>query len=247
MGEPQAPRRLTIRQVGELLLSGAFRECRLLPWGSNYTFLAALEDGDLGTLLAVYKPEEGERPLWDFPPGLHRREYAAFLVSEQLGWGLVPPTVIRDGPHGVGSVQFYIDHEEEANYFSLREEGRGELLAIAFFDLLINNTDRKGGHCLKGRDGRVWAIDHGLTFHASPKLRTVIWDFCGQPFPPALLKGVERLGGALEDTSSALVRELGELLSLRELDALRRRAAGILRKPRFPRLDEYRHLPWPPI
>ena len=170
-------------------------------------------------MLGIYKPRCGEAPLWDFPDGtLYKRERAAFVLSEALGWQLVPPTVIRDGPNGIGTMQLYIHHSrEDADYFSLREQHQREVKQMALFDLIANNTDpAEAGHCLRGEDGHIWGIDHGLTFHAHPKLRTVIWDFSGEPMPQELLhdlrrtlKDIERLCG--------LAPELAELLFPEEL------------------------------
>ena len=146
---------------------------------SNYAFLARVDDGELQAL-AVYKPRRGEVPLWDFAPGtLCMREVAAYVLSHALGWPLIPPTVLRDGSYGPGVVQLYIEADVDAHYFTFREERRADLVPVALFDIVTNNADRKGGHLLLDRDSRIWAIDHALTFHAEPKLRTVIWDFAG--------------------------------------------------------------------
>ena len=163
---------------------------------SNATFLVSLDDDDG---LAIYKPGRGERPLWDFPPGLYRREVAAFVLSEALGLHVVPPTVLRpDAPLGEGSLQWFVNADFSEHYFSLyaeRPELHDQLRAIAVFDTIANNTDRKSGHCLleigDGSD-RVWAIDNGLCFSTEDKLRTVIWEFAGEPLPDELSPG----GGA---------------------------------------------------
>ena len=149
----------------------------LVPWGSNYTFIVTIRhDGKQAN--AVYKPSRGERPLWDFPDGtLAFREVAAYLVSEALGFPNVPPTILRDGPQGIGMVQLYIEMVDGQHFFTLRDQHRDEMKRIAVFDAIINNTDRKGGHVLLGEDGKLWCIDHGVTFHEEPKLRTVIWDY----------------------------------------------------------------------
>src|SRR5690606_34583588 len=150
-----------------------FTSCELIPWGSNYTFAAALVDQQGGRCLAVYKPRRGEAPLYDFPSGtLFLRERAAYLAARLLGWDFIPPTIIRTGPHGIGSVQLFVEAEENAHYFEFHRQRAAELQSMALFDLLVNNADRKAGHCLLGKDGRVWGIDHGLTFHHLPKLRT---------------------------------------------------------------------------
>src|SRR5207253_9916631 len=137
----------------------------------------------------------GERPLWDFPPGLFKRELAAYHLSEALGWGLVPLTVRRDGPYGEGSLQEFVQADFTQHYFTLCENTahRDRLARICAFDLVANNADRKSGHCLLRPDDRIYAIDNGLTFHAESKLRTVIWDFAGEPIPRELLEAIERL------------------------------------------------------
>ena len=212
-----------------------------MPWSSNATFLVELcHDGT--SMPAIYKPHRGERPLWDFPDGLHRREVAAYRLSEALGWGLVPETVTReDAPLGPGSLQRFVPADFAEHYFTLleRPELHDALRTICTFDLIANNADRKGGHCLLDEDGRVWAIDNGLCFHVAPALRTVIWDFAGQPVPPLLLADVERFL-ALADTG------LEGLLRADEVDAVRRRAAAVLRTPTFPGPSGSRHAyPWP--
>lgn len=234
-------------EIEDLLLRGEVEGGELVPQGSNYTFVVQLRVDDLH-FLGIYKPSDGERPLWDFPYGtLHYRERCSFLVSQALGWNLIPPTVIRDGPHGEGSMQLYVPHDRQSNYFTLREEGRPELVLIAVFDLLANNTDRKGGHCFKGDDGRVWAIDHGLTFHVDPKLRTVIWDFSGQKLPGNLVNDLKRLDNELGDRGSPLRREMEDLLDQEEVGVFRRRVKAFLENPRLPHPEEYRSFPWPPV
>jgi uncharacterized repeat protein (TIGR03843 family) len=212
-----------------------------LPWSSNATFVVSLcHDG--ATSRAVYKPGQGERDLWDFPDGLYRREVAAYVLSDGLGWGVVPETVVRDdGPFGRGSYQRFVEADFAQHYFTLVEDERHHdtLRAIAVFDLLANNTDRKSGHCIVDGGGRVWAIDHGLCFHEDPKLRTVIWDFAGERIADALLADVERL-------SRSLPVGLNELLDGGERAALSRRAAAVVRSGRFPDPDPSRRpYPWP--
>ena len=145
---------------------------------------------------AIYKPRRGERPLWDFPSGLDHREVAAYELSEALGWDLVPPTILRDGPLGMGSVQLFIEADFEQHYFTLYEDEahHDALRTMCAFDLVGNNTDRKSGHCLLGLDGRIRGIDHGLMFHHEFKLRTVIWEFGGEPVPEPILAGGRRAG-----------------------------------------------------
>ena len=219
-----------------------------MPDSSNYTFLAQLDDGELQGL-GIYKQRRGERPLWDFPRGtLCQREVAAFLVSEALGWHLIPPTVLRDAePHGFGSVQLFIDADPRAHYFSLQGSFDDTFRQIAVFDVLINNADRKGGHILLSKEGRIWAIDHGITFHAEPKLRTVIWEYAGQLLSKAMIDAIAAFAARLETPGDALGTSLRDLLDRQELDALRRRAERLLRRPQFPHPGGGRSMPWPPI
>jgi len=221
---------------GEVTLKGR------LPRSSNATFLVELAlDG--ATALAVYKPEQGERPLWDFPPGLFRREIAAYLLSEALGWGLVPPTAPREGPYGEGSLQLFVPADFRQHYFTLLEqaEHREALQRICLFDLVVNNADRKSGHCLYVPDDRIYAIDNGLTFHAESKLRTVIWDFGEEPIAPALLEDVRRV------LDNGPPPALADLLDPDEQRALKRRARGLLRSGRFPVDQSGLRYPWPLI
>src|SRR5215472_1023278 len=183
-----------LRGLPTIELKGLFRR------SSNYTFLAELCGDDAGaSMLAVYKPAEGESPLWDFPSGtLYRREVAAYLVSKHLGWPRIPPTVIREeAPHGVGALQMFVVAEQERHYLACNAEPADTWIEVAIFDVLTNNADRKSGHCLTDAEGTVWVIDHGLTFHVDPKLRTVIWEFAGQPLPRRLRGGLERLAEGL--------------------------------------------------
>src|SRR5438105_9956292 len=180
-----------------LLEHGTFQGIELIPWGSNYTFAALLTGEDDSRCYAVYKPRRGEVPLRDFPSGtLYKREVAAYVFARHLGWDMIPPTIIREeGPHGIGSLQLYVEPRAgaSAQYERLRETHRCDLQRMAVFDLIVNNADRKGGHCLLDVRGHVWGIDHGLTFHHVPKLRTVIWDFCDEPFPDELVEQLTAL------------------------------------------------------
>lgn len=222
----------------------------LMPWSSNYTFLVGLEDAARqGSVLAVYKPCAGERPLWDFPSGnLCYREFVSYLVSQVLGWPNIPPTVLRDGPHGEGSVQLFIEAEYEAHYFNMRDTSAftPEFREIALFDYIVNNADRKGGHCLKDSQGRLWAIDHGLTFHPDYKLRTVIWDFCRESIPAPLLEDLTRFQKLLNENSE-LQQTLKQYLNQREIQALKRRVDYLLSRGHFPDMHPGRNIPYPPI
>jgi len=230
-----APDALTLLAEGDVELQGR------MPWSSNATFLVTVTLGAVSTP-AIYKPGRGERPLWDFPDGLYRREAAAYELSRSLGWGLVPETLVRDdGPLGPGSLQRFVPADFSEHYFTLLEDPTHHeaLLAIATFDLVANNADRKSGHCLLGDNGRVWAIDHGLCFHPDPKLRTVIWDFGGRPVPAQLLPDLQRLAKDLPEPLATLLHE-------DEREALRRRAAAIVDRPCFPNPSEHgRAYPWP--
>jgi uncharacterized repeat protein (TIGR03843 family) len=212
-----------------------------IPRSSNATFLVRVSDGD-DSAHAVYKPESGERPLSDFEPGLYRRERAAYLLSEHLRWGLVPPTVIRDdSPLGVGSLQWFVACDYREHYFVLYEdapETHSALSRIALFDFVTNNTDRKSGHVLRGHDGRVWGIDHGLCFSADFKLRTVIWDFAGEPVPDALLEDIAPL-------AEEVPAQVAELLDAAEVRALRRRVRRVLTSGVLPVDPTGMRYPWP--
>lgn len=216
----------------------------LHPAASNYTFVVRLSLDDLEGC-GIYKPQAGERPLWDFPTGtLGRRECAAYAFAQALGWGLTPPTALREGEAGEGSLQLFVPHDSESNFFTLRDEHREEAFRLAVFDLLANNADRKGGHCFVGPDRRVWAVDNGLTFHEERKLRTVIWDYAGEHIPDALLADVVRVADGF-DAGSADAEALAALLDSAEVDALRERMRRVLSEPVMPSPRTRRDLPWP--
>jgi hypothetical protein len=232
--------------VPGVLASGSLEVLGLLPNASNGTFLARTTlDGE--EELAVYKPRRGEAPLWDFPEGtLCVREVAAFVVARTLGWPEVPATVLRDGPYGVGSLQRFVRFEPEEHYFTLADRFPDEFRRIAVFDLVVNNADRKAGHCLLGADGRIHVVDHGVCFSPEPKLRTVIWDPAGRPIPQALREDLGRLAG---DVRAGAVRaELANLLDETELEALAERAEATAALDRLPEPGtDRRPFPWPPI
>jgi uncharacterized repeat protein (TIGR03843 family) len=220
----------------------------MLPWSSNSTFLGRVIEGDQEALV-VYKPIRGERPLWDFPRGtLALREVAAYVVSQALHWGFVPPTVLRDGPHGPGAVQLFVEVDQEAHFFTFHQDPAYQcaLQQLALFDVVVNNADRKGGHCLGAGAGRLWAIDHGVCFNVEPKLRTVIWDFAGQPIPRELAADLARFQGELTKADCSALQQLGTLLSTKEVTAMRMRLASLLASGHFPEPPEDRRpFPWP--
>ena len=226
----------SILRYGKLELRGQF------TLGSNYTFLVDVtHEGQ--TVQGVYKPSRGEQPLWDFPENtLALREVAAYLVSEALGFGFVPFTVLRDdGPHGAGSLQQYIQYDPEYHYFNFLDADKAQLMPVALFDLLVNNADRKGGHVFF-EDGthKLFAIDHGICFHEQGKLRTVIWDFARQPIPDSLLSRL--------DPRPELLADLEPYLSAGEIGALRQRAERIRKRGAFPvQPTDRRATPWPPL
>lgn len=224
-----------------LLLEGRVELLGRILRSSNETLLVRLCRGT-DSARAVYKPESGERPLSDFEPGLFRRERAAYLLSEYLQWALVPPTVIReDPPLGIGSLQWFIECDFREHYFTLYAdlpETHPALAQIAVFDYIANNTDRKSGHVLRGHDGRVWGIDHGLCFSAAFKLRTVIWDFAGSRIPAALLKDITPLAAGVPP-------EVAELLDEAEVTALQHRVQRLLQEGVLPADPTGMRYPWP--
>jgi uncharacterized repeat protein (TIGR03843 family) len=226
----------TVLQNGDFELKGQFM------LGSNYTFLVDVHYQGT-TVQGVYKPSKGEQPLWDFPEStLALREVAAYLISEALGFHIVPFTILRDeGPYGAGSLQQFIDYDPDYHYFNFSEEDKQLLKPVVLFDLLCNNADRKGGHVFFENDThKLFAIDHGICFHEDDKLRTVLWDFGGQKIPDDLL--------ARLSLSSKLIADLEPYLNPRELDALCNRAESILKRGIFPRQPrDRRAMPWPPL
>jgi len=239
--QPDQPEQSATSAFMLILAEGDIEVEGRMPWSSNQTFLVTCTHQGV-VMPAVYKPYRGEQILWDFPDGLYRRELAAYQLSAALDWGLVPETLIRqDAPFGLGSLQRFVPADFSQHYFTLLEDAHHHeaLRAIAAFDLVANNADRKAGHCLLGEDRRIWAIDHGLCFHPEPKLRTVIWDFEGTVIPDSLLSDLDRLATDLPESLSAL-------LLPEERRALTRRVAAVARRPRYPSPDSYSHpYPWP--
>jgi hypothetical protein len=233
---------LTLLKTGDMSMTQG-----RLRWSSNHTFLVEICAGDVRTR-AIYKPRRGERPLWDFPDGtLCNREVAAYLVSEAIGWHLVPPTVLRDGFYGVGSVQLFVEHDPEITYFNLGDYFVPQLQRIAAFDAIINNADRKGGHCLLDKHNKIWGIDHGICFHMASKLRTVIWDFAGQPLPDDLKEAVQKFQQQICDQNSELMQQLSSLISSLEISALMTRTQKLLHQSKFPQPGNGPSYPWPPV
>lgn len=251
---------LQLLQLGSLAVQG------VLPWSSNYSFLVDicpntavwealphLAQNSITEVRAVYKPRRGERPLWDFAQGtLCQRERAAFLVSQASGWNLIPPTVLREGEHGIGSVQLFIHHDPERHYFTFEGEPifREALQKTVLLDTIINNADRKAGHVLlekKENQDQLWLIDHGICFHAEYKLRTVIWEFAGEPIPQTLLADLEQLSNKIASNQAGLRTELLQLLAQTEVEALQKRIRRILNQETFISPGPGRHYPWPPV
>ena len=213
-----------------------------MAWSSNSTYLVDVLN-DETNLQGIYKPSNGERPLWDFPSGLYRREIASYLVAQLIGWDIVPPTVKTDGPFGVGSLQLFIPCDFDVHYFHMLEDPNNheELQRICLFDFIANSTDRKAGHCLRENNGKIWGIDNGLTFHVDFKLRTVIWDWAGLEIPEALADDLE------EFVDSPVGDDLLSLLSAQELDAMFSRAKLLLESGHFPEDPTGTRFPWPVI
>jgi len=231
-------------RVCRFMEQAEIKTCDLIPYGSNRVFIMELVKGDI-TGQAIYKPRRGETPLWDFPDGsLYKREYAAFLVSQALEWFIVPPTIIRQGPWGVGSVQWFVSSRNRVIFDSLPAMDRLKLKQVAVFDIVTNNADRKFGHFLEGRDGHLWVVDHGLTFNAAPKLRTVLWDFAGQPVPETFVSDIKALGQKLQ-RGNALRNALLNLLAAEEVKALEARVNRIVRNPVFDHPQSRWSVPWP--
>lgn len=229
-------------RVVDALRGGDIELIGRLEWSSNATFLASVTSSS-GDLQAIYKPVRGERPLHDFPPGIGRREVASFELAAALGWDLVPETVMVDGPLGEGSLQRFVEVDYADHYFTMIEDHTPDLIAqlrrMCCFDLLANNTDRKSGHVLLDADQHVWGIDNALTFHAEFKLRTVIWDFAGEPIEATLT------GDIADMLDSGLPTALEDLLDPFERDAVLTRARAVVTEGRFPIDETGRRYPWP--
>jgi uncharacterized repeat protein (TIGR03843 family) len=227
-------------EAADILANGDVEIELRMPYSSNATYLVKVSKDDR-TLRAIYKPLRGERPLWDFAPGLHRREVAAYRLAMAMGFDFVPLTLLREGPLGEGSMQLLVDADFEQHYFTLfesREDLHDRFRKIALFDIVANNTDRKSGHVLLDHEGRVWAIDHGLCLAADFKLRTVIWEFGGEEISEPMI-------GAVERVAASLPLEVSSLLDSDEVAAFSERAAWLLEHRRFPVDPSGRRYPWP--
>ena len=227
---------LDLLREGELDIEGR------MPWSSNATFLVNLCHGEARGQ-GIYKPLRGERPLWDFEPGLYKREVAAYLLSEAMGMHIVPPTIVRDGSFGEGSVQWFVDADHQEHYFTIYEKRadlHDRLREMAVFDVIANNTDRKSGHCLLASDGSMWGIDHGLCFASSFKLRTVIWEFGGEPLPDHVIEPLHRL-------LAGVPLNIAALLDDDEVAAIQERAEWLLERGELPIDESGRRYPWPMV
>lgn len=222
-------------QTGEMDVEGR------MPYSSNATLLVTVSNETLSHR-AIYKPGRGERPLWDFPSGLYKREAAMYRLADALGWDVIPATTIAEGPHGEGSVQAFVNANFEEHYFTLHEAGMGEsdLMQLCLLDIIGNNTDRKSGHCLLGKDGRVYGIDHGLSFHGQFKLRTVMWDYVEEPIVETDLAAIQKF------VADGPPSELLCLLDTIETDAMMARASALAEAGVFPEDETHGHRwPWP--
>jgi hypothetical protein len=230
----------------EKMSEGELEVVGYLPAASNYTYLARIvAKGGETDPLVVYKPQSGEAPLWDFEEGtLCRREVAAYFVSQESGFDFVPPTLLRDGPYGLGAVQAFVDHDPTFTAFDLIDAESETLRRVALFDVVTNNADRKAGHVFKDGTGKIWCVDHGICFHVQPKLRTVLWDFAGLPFSNDEKGLLEKILGSLR---AELAFKLSDLLSRREVESLKARTKSVLDAGVFPAPGPGRSYPWPPV
>ena len=231
-----------------LLREGRIKARGLMPDCSNYTYLAHVRGQGGAETLGVYKPAQGETPLDDFPDGtLGKREVAAYLVSAALNWQVVPFTVYRtEGPMGPGSLQQFIIADAGEHYFTLMPGRADDFRTMAAFDVIVNNADRKSGHCLLDGDGHIWGVDNGLTFHSLPKLRTVIWEFAGEEVPARLRRDARRLAEELV-AGHGWVESLQHLISGAEIRTLAQRARRLADDGRYPELSSRWAYPWPLI
>jgi hypothetical protein len=236
------------RAQERLLREGRIKTRGLMPDCSNYTYLADVRGPDGAETLGVYKPAQGETPLDDFPDGtLGKREVAAYLVSAALDWQVVPRTVYRaQGPMGPGSLQQFVVADVSEHYFTLMPARAGDFRTMAALDVIVNNADRKSGHCLLDGDGHIWGVDNGLTFHPLPKLRTVIWEFAREEVPGELRRDAQRLAEELI-AGEQWVKHLQRLISAAEIRALAQRARRLADEGRYPEPSSRWAYPWPLI
>jgi uncharacterized repeat protein (TIGR03843 family) len=245
IGDTSEPSWVAREELHDLLATAEVVAIESIPWSSNYTFAAKMVAEGYPDFLAVYKPRRGEIPLYDFPDGtLYKRERAAYVTCVALGWDFVPPTIIRDGPHGIGSFQLLVDVEPHADFFKYKDQHTPEIQRMALFDIVTNNADRKAGHCLKDRQGKLWGIDHGLTFNTVPKLRTVIWDWGGEAIPGSLRRQLETF--RCDPVRVAQLRtELSQLLTRAEVEAFFKRVEMTVERGQWPAMHARRAVPWP--
>ena len=240
------PLDLTAEETLSLLNSGDIVRGQRIAWSSNATFLVHINAGRGNTLKAIYKPQSGEFPLSDFPNGtLYKRERAAFLISRRLGWPNVPITIIRDGPRGIGTMQLFVESDPRVTYFDLVDDYFEQFMYFAAFDFLINNADRKGGHCLKDKHGTIWSVDHGLAFHSAFKMRTVMLELWGKKIPEHILADIASFSEKISGASASYEEDLTNHNSVPEIDALQRRADFLIHTPVIPQLDPRFNIPWP--
>lgn len=256
-------------EIENIMLNAEFKDLRQFSRASNYVFLATLTHTEFQEGLVVYKPAQGEQPLWDFPPNLYQREVAAYQLSKLLNWNIIPPTVIQpDAPHGIGSIQLFINHDPNEHYFYLQETLglSGEInyeksssfkrnnplvkldysfLRLAILDIIINNADRKAGHILRDRQHNIWGIDNGLSFHTERKLRTVIWDYSGLEIPATWSADLEKVHTLIRDSPSG--RQIFSMLSESEISAMLDRIKNLIKVGTLPEMFYERCVPWPLI
>jgi len=243
---PTTPYGTSCEATLNLLRTGDLQVAGRLVDASNATLYCTVETA-AESMICIYKPRAGERPLWDFPSGtLSLREVAAYQISEALGWGIVPPTVWRDGPVGPGMVQQWVDVDQDIDLVELVRSDREDLQRIAVFDVVINNSDRKGGHILPTPGGRLFGIDHGVAFSVESKVRTLLWQWEGDLVPKPVLDDLQRLARALD---AGQVRDtLRALLSSAEVAAVERRVDQLLVGKRHPGPSpDWPAIPWPPF
>jgi uncharacterized repeat protein (TIGR03843 family) len=228
-----------------LLMEGELEIVGRLVEASNATLYCRVRFGGKQAA-CVYKPVAGERPLWDFPDGtLAGREVAAYAVSEAGGWGTVPPTVLRDGPFGPGMCQLWIDVDESWDVVAMLRGSDPRLRPIALFDAVVNNADRKGGHLLPTETGRIFAVDHGVCFAATDKLRTLLWNWAGEPLAREEYALLRRLRS---DLDNGLGVALEDLLTPEEIKATAARVDRLLASGTLPvPTDDWPAVPWPPF